>query len=264
MNSTSGLLTALTIACCALAVIIVVVELVVSGKTIVSFGTTLALLWLGLPPLVAYFISVASQPIFVSRYFEICLPAVALVIGTTLAKIRPTVVAYLGCAGMLALRGNALPSSYGQSVDDFRSATSAVLAASAPGDCIAFYAQDARVDFDYYVTHAVAREDLVVHPVPRSVLPDLSGGSHPAIVEQYETLSAQTIARDARDCQRMWVIEAHAGHPFGTAATQSVFHRFVVLSQNLRGAYPVHSVQVFPSVSVTLYAQSSAALGGGA
>ncbi len=51
------------------------------------------MLWLATPFVVAALISFTVKPIFLDRYLIVCIPAVALVAATTLARLRLRLVA---------------------------------------------------------------------------------------------------------------------------------------------------------------------------
>ena len=57
---------------------------------------------------------------------------------------------------LVGLRAVALGASYGVSPEPWQQTTAYVLARAQPGDCIAFYPEDARMAFQYYVGSGAA------------------------------------------------------------------------------------------------------------
>ena len=112
------------------------------------------------------------------------MPALALLIAWVL--LRPTVTPALGVACvavLLALRLAQVIPSYGVSPEPWKPATAYVLK-STPADrpaCIAFYPQDGREVFDYYLLRTAGGAAGNPAPVLRPVLPTLALGHGQAL-----------------------------------------------------------------------------------
>ncbi len=105
-----------------------------------------------LPGALTFLYSLVSQPIFVPRNLLLSTPAVALAFAPAVADRRwPRFVAPALLAAVLAARAIPVARAYGVSPEPWQAVTARVLAASRPGDCIAFYPSDARMAFQYYV-----------------------------------------------------------------------------------------------------------------
>ncbi|HUJ35943.1 MAG TPA: glycosyltransferase family 39 protein [Solirubrobacteraceae bacterium] len=186
------------------------------------WGPLLALSWLVVPVGLMLIWSLIGQPIFTPRNLLVALPAVALLLGWVIMTSRlPPAPAWLAVAVLIALRAVALAPSYGTSPENWRAATAYVLAASRPGDCIAFYPLDASMPFDYYAH--------------RPVRPH---------VEQYERPAVPT------GCPRVWLVASHQGLPTGTAASRAHYKRYLALRAALARRYPHHSTRAFGYASV--------------
>jgi mannosyltransferase len=113
----------------------------------------LLLLWLGLPPLVAFAISYV-QPVYVYRYFIFGLPALVLLVAAGFARLRPV---WLGVG--LAVVAVALSVRTDVTCqpdckirhDDFAAASDYLQAHARPGDAIVVYPPEVRTGFAHYL-----------------------------------------------------------------------------------------------------------------
>ena len=151
--------------------------------------------WVVIPVVLAWLDSFVIQPMFLPRNLLMSVPPVALLLA--LGCHRPPAARALAVAALVAARGAAggaagrgqlrrLAGAVGQ-------ATAYVLAEAQPGDCIAFYPEDARMAFQYYVGTGPAAS---AGRRARSCRWRGGGGSIP-YVEHYATLSPAQIAGGA-------------------------------------------------------------------
>ena len=86
-------------------------------------------------------------------------PPVALLLALGLSDRRlPRAAAVAGFLVFVTLRALQVAPAYGVSPEPWQQATAYVLDRAAPKDCIAFYPEDARMAFQYYVgTGAMSR-----------------------------------------------------------------------------------------------------------
>ena len=113
-------------------------------------SVALVVAWLVVPVAGAVVVSYVAQPLFVPRYFIVCLPALVLLAGEGIASLPRWGGAAAGAA-VLVLAGLALPylrEDY--ELVNFRDATNFVLERSRPGDGIVFYRPSRRLGFEYY------------------------------------------------------------------------------------------------------------------
>lgn len=201
--------------------------------------------WLSVPLALAYSVSIHITPVFLDRYFLICLPGLTLLLAYALNAIPIVPLAWIGCGLLIGLRSQQLYATHDVTIDNWRGATTQVVNQSRPGDCIAFYFNDGFVDFAYYLEHPPTGMNLQA-PVPRSVLPAIAFGTpanpraigdFPPIVESYVALDARQIISVSRSCPELTVLSNHDGHNSATSGARVVWSRFVTMREGLRAAY---------------------------
>ena len=157
---------------------------------------TLLLAWLVIPPVVAFAISYA-KPVYLYRYFLVCLPALVVLVAAGLARIRPLWIAVpVVIGGAFASTWTTVSCTPACVIghDDWRAAAAYVAARARPGDGVIFDPGELRTPFAYYLPPAQR---------PRLVYPSrwlLEGG--PAIGA---STPAEAVAR-ARSSKRVWFV----------------------------------------------------------
>ncbi|MHB1837790.1 MAG: glycosyltransferase family 39 protein [Solirubrobacteraceae bacterium] len=235
-----------------------------------SWGAALVLGWCALPAAMTFLWSFVGQPIFVPRNLIASTPALALVlVGPLLSGLNaqgpeartlatnathsvenvarvagpPRLARISGAAGLALLvalivaRAIPLAGSYAVSPEPWQKVTTTVLNGARPGDCIAFYPQDARMAFAYYA----GRDPNA----PRSILPVISWGVVRPYVESYVTLSPAQLATRAAGCRRMWFVSSHEGQRNGPAAAQAHRAQWLALRAELERRFGRAPVQVY-------------------
>ncbi len=201
--------------------------------------------WVSVPIAIAYTVSIHITPIFLDRYFLICLPALTLLLGYALDAIPVVPFAWLGCGLLIGLRSQQLYATHDVTIDNWRAVASRIVNQAHSGDCVAFYFNDGFVDFAYYLEHPPSGMNIK-SPVPRSVLPALAFGSPPTsrsiadfppIVESYTALNARQIVSVSHTCPELTVLSNHDGHNSMTPGAQIVWRRFVTMRDGLKNAY---------------------------
>jgi mannosyltransferase len=221
-------------------------------------GPVLLFAWLLAPPVLALIESVIGQSIFQARYLLVSLPAVAILLAWSVATLVPAIstprsrhllpLAVFGA--LLVLRALQLAPSYGYSFENWRGATSYVLAHTQSGDCVAFYPSDGRQAFKYYLGSRPG--------APRPILPPAAWGEIRSYVEDYSSLSASQLARLPSECPRVWLISRNQDRVGGPPATRADYKRFQRLQNDLRVNYPREQRASFGygrSVVVALFAR---------
>jgi mannosyltransferase len=220
-----------------------------SGRAKSAAGPALVLSWLLVPMAAALLESTAGQSVFQARYLLVSLPAVALLLGWTIAgRHTPGLLAFGLLAALLALRVLQLAPAYGVSPENWRAATSYVMASARPHDCVAFYPRDNRMPFEYYLRDRGR--------APRPVLPTLAWGLVRPYVEDYTSLSAARVAQLPRSCDRVWLVSSHEGRVGGPPVSQGNYLRFTDLIAGLDAAYArsrTASFGYYGAVAVTLF-----------
>ncbi|MGH2856969.1 MAG: hypothetical protein ACRDMJ_05735, partial [Solirubrobacteraceae bacterium] len=124
---------------------------------------------------------------------------------------------------LLAARALPVARAYGASPEPWDQVTATVLAGSRPGDCVAFYPQDGRMAFSYYLARSAQ-----AGRVPRSVLPAAPWAAGKPYVESYATLSPAGVATATAGCRRLWLVTSHEGESSGPVVAQA--HRAAWIS----------------------------------
>jgi hypothetical protein len=218
------------------------------------------LAWVLVPTLLTLIAYAAGEPIELTRVTILELPALGLLVAWLV--LRPETKPLLGAgalAVLLALRLLQVIPAYGASSEPWKTVTAYVLRTTpAHGTtCVAFYAQDGREAFDYYLLHT---SRLRNDPFPnlRPVLPTLPWGSVRSYVEGYATLDASQRARVAKQCPRLWLITSHSGQAGGTRQSLVNLERYSALTGGLQRLYPHQSLRTFgwaSPIRVRLYSR---------
>jgi len=212
-----------------------VVRLVADRSAARAWGESVICGWLVVPFVLALVESFLAQPTFTARNLLVSLPAAAVVLGRVLADRRVPRVAAAGLvACFVGLRAAQLAPSYGVSPENWRAATADVLAAVRPGDCIAFYPQDGKMAFTYYLDHGAR----VTVALPRPVLPTTPLRRVVPYLERYATLGSRQAARVAALCPRLWLVASHEGAAHGPATSVANYRRYLRLRADLASRYP--------------------------
>ncbi|HLI61365.1 MAG TPA: hypothetical protein VKV21_17030, partial [Solirubrobacteraceae bacterium] len=180
---------------------------------LVQWPARLLLVWVVVPGLLTFLVSLVAQPLFQPRNLLPSFPAFALALALALCDRRPPRwLTTLGLGLALFIRVVPLAAAYGVSPEPWQTVTARVLAAARPGDCVAFYPEDARNAFRWYVERA---GPAVRRRAPRAVLPSAGWSSTTPYVEIYRTLPAARIAALRGSCTRMWLVSSHEGQQHG-------------------------------------------------
>jgi mannosyltransferase len=213
--------------------------------------TAMTLAWCLVPVSVTFVYSLLAQPIFVPRNLLISTPAVALALAATLRDRRlPRMAAAVTLLVVLGLRAVPVAASYGVSPEPWAEVARDVLAVSRPGDCVAFYPQDGRMAFQYYVGTGPGTARA-----PRSILPVVAWGRVRSYVEDYVTLSPAQLVRRAAGCTRMWLISSHEGQrnaPAQSRAHLAGYHRFDSELERVFGSAPIRKYGYASTIHVQL------------
>jgi len=192
--------------------------------------------WLLVPAILGLVAALAGEPLELSRSAVLLIPALALLLGWGLCHPRlPRGAGVATIAALLALRALQLAPTYGTSPENWRAAAGYVLAATrSDPTCVAFYPEDGRMPFDYYVPH-----DSEAGLIP--VLPATPWSQVKPYVERYQPLGAGIAAR----CPRLWLIASHQGQLSGPPASRRDYARYQRLVAELRGLYGTPTLRHF-------------------
>jgi hypothetical protein len=187
-------------------------------------------LWVVVPTLVAIIAAAGGEPLELDRSAVLLVPGVALVLTWVIwhsGALRA--VAWTGLAVVVALRVIVLIPTYDNSPEPWQTVSTFVLDHAQRGDCIAFYPEDGRMAFGYYVR----RDAGGIRRAPTPVLP--VGGWHQLkpYVESYALPTRPTMDQWARQCTHLWVISSHAGSSTGTDLSRQNYAGLISLERGL-------------------------------
>jgi hypothetical protein len=227
------------------------------GGVLASWSVALVLTWVAVPVALTFVYSLVSQPIFEPRNLLTVVPAIALALAVGITHPRlPRALALAALVLAVAVRVVPLAASYGVSPEPWRQATADVLAHSRPGDCVAFYPEDARNPFWYYVRRAGAGAG---GRAPRSILPAVPWTRVESFVERYEVLSPARLITAAAGCERIWLVSSHEGQTDGSAislAHRARYHQFDAELERAFGTAPIQTFGYASQIHVQLLAGS--------
>lgn len=221
-------------------------------KSRAAFAPAFLVCWLVVPVVADYLVSVAAQPIFITRYLLTSLPAASLLAAVVLSRVRPVALAAVAAAGLVVLRLVQIPPSYGKSTEEWRTPTAYVLEQTRAGDCVAFFVDDSRMPFEYYLRQGPARPLL-----PRPILPPLGWSANPVEVEVSTPIAASALPLVVAGCGRVFVVASHDGFPNGTPTQQVTYARYVRMIAELRAHYAVPQSVDFGTVTVWTFSRTA-------
>lgn len=197
-------------------------------------GEVLLASWLLVPVILTVAASKAGEPVELARSTILVAPAVALLLAWLLHHPRlPSELGWVAVAVLVVLRALQLVPSYGISPEPWRTVTAYVLANSRPGTCVAFYPQDGRMVFDYYLDRGGAPGAGRLTPV----YPVRPWSSVQPYVERYAVPSATVLDSIARRCPALWLIASHEGQRRGPPASRVNYRRYQALLVSLAHRY---------------------------
>jgi mannosyltransferase len=231
----SGVLQALIFVLCGVGVVVIYLrQRRQNGEPAHLWHYTLLLCWLLIPIALGAVISL-MWPIFVTRYFIVCLPALVMLIAVGLAVVRPVArVAVLLVVLLLAAQG--LGIYYAQDHkegENWRGLVQHVAEEAQRGDRVLFLSRFGRRPFEYYLER---------HPGLASSLtpeyPSMPWGEYPPVVAEAQVGATSTPAREleADEPARVWVVLLWGGFRTGDddgAPFQQVLMRHYVETDHL-------------------------------
>jgi mannosyltransferase len=134
-------------------------------RSIVLWRQGLGPIWAAVPFVTAFAVSVSVKPMFIERYLIVCVPAVALVVGAEIARVRVRALAIGALAVIIGVSSSkVIQAAEFPSWEDWRGAIGFVLQHGDPADGIVTCPPEARPPAEYYVLRAPAGQ----RPVPLS------------------------------------------------------------------------------------------------
>jgi mannosyltransferase len=206
-----GVLQAVVLVLCGLAAAVAAMRRRRAADPVLRWRFWLVACWIGGPLALAGLVSV-FWPVFVTRYFIVCLPAVMLLLAVGLDRARPALRAVALLLVLLAA-GQALHGYYLQTYKDgenWRGLVQHVADQARPGDSVIFLSHYGRRPFEYYLDR---------HPGLAATLapsyPSLPWREYPPVVGDARLDLARDQARlRAAPPRRIWAVLLWGG--FGT------------------------------------------------
>jgi hypothetical protein len=205
-------------------------------------------LWLLFPVLFTVAVSFA-RPLFLARYFVLCLPALNLLVAAGLARLRwlwlltPALLVF----AVLSLRGTIsyYEHDFDLRRDNWPDASQYLLSNARPGDAIVFDIAMGRMPYEYYrsLLDPLSAGPTVLYPNhgPRMTYMDFVG--KPDYAQLQRSISQHP---------RIWLVLSYVESPSGLDPNAS---SLVAL---LRAAYPGYTEYHFTGVDICLFAKTEA------
>ena len=229
--------TALTVAVAVVTVLAAAAALRVATRSRpLPWQLWLPISWLLVPLVLAVVASLAGVPVELQRLAILLIPALSLILARS---GLPPAAAWGGLILLLALRLAVLAPTYGISPENWKAATRYVVATGA-GDrsrssataCVAFYPEDGRMPFDYYLPASV-RAGAALTPV----LPSAPWSSVRPYVERYVVPSASRLAAIVAGCPALWLVASHEGQRVGPSESRKNYAGYRSLLATLGHLY---------------------------
>ncbi len=162
--------------------------------------------WLLVPFALVCVLAVVYRPLFVVRYFIVCLPAVVVLLSLGLTRIRRPFLAMVAISLVVlaSLAGVGRWYRSGQS-EDWRGAERYVVGSTKAGDGVLFYAPYARIPFALYLN----RNDSAGH-APQPVYPADSWNVNEMKFDADILVNEELIRERAASFRRIWLVTSHA------------------------------------------------------
>jgi mannosyltransferase len=203
------------------------------------------LCWLIFPILFILAVSLV-KPLFVPRYFIFCLPALLLLVGCGIARLRSVaLIPALVCILFLSLQGTA--GYYRQDLDiqrdNWRAATQYVLIHAQPGDALLFHVPMGRMPYEFY--HSLSGPALVA---PVVLYPH--HGDRITFLDFVEKPNDEELKRVLPQHSRAWLVLTYAKTQSGSPDARSI-----ELTSLLENSYPSVEAYGFPGIEILLYSK---------
>lgn len=219
-----------------------------TGRSLERWGTAFLASWLVLPiglALAASFV----QPMFLSRYLIICIPALVLLAGRGIASLQPASLSATALAVLVILAAQRLPQYYEHRSEfrQWKAVTDDLVSRSQPGDAALFCIAPGRLLFDYYRDryHQSAPGYVsVIYPAAANAAVD------PRALDYLPPLDAGALGVKVRSHDRVWLVLYH-----------DFFSETRTMGDRMRAAlaadYRDVQTTTFDGVSVALYSNSN-------
>ena len=203
-------------------------------------GVRFALTWLVIPIGASFLYSVWRQPIFVSRYLIVALPALVMIAALGVVGLERPALRASSLAILLALAARSVASWYSAPPKaDWRAATEYVLGSAETGDVLVFHQHYGSRPFEYYLWRRGNPPDA-----PRPLVPTQRWGQFDVLWRTgLDRDEAAWLRRESFSVRRVWLILSH-----NRSAEEAAVLRW-------HGGFSARADRSFPGVRVVLYAR---------
>lgn len=176
-----------------------------SFRSNAAFRWALPLSWLLVPLAVMTLVAVVVRPLFVPRYFIVCVPAIVLLLALVIDRVR---VRNLALALLAVVVAGSLVVDVrwyrdGQA-EDWRNATAFVVDSTRPGDAVMFYPPYVRIPFALYLDRQDSRGQA-----PPPVYPSAGFTGDEIRYDYYIPITAEKVRAEAGQYRRIWLVLSH-------------------------------------------------------
>jgi hypothetical protein len=212
-------------------------------------GAWFSAIWLLLPALLILLFSAIGEPIELDRTAVLLIPALALLTAWLLLSVGvPRRAAWVAVVVLLALRAVPLVSAYGQTGEPWGTVVAQVAAQSQGSKlaCVAFFPQDGRNPFDYYmIRNRLTPGNGVTTADLRPVWPTVPFATIKPYVERYALPSRAQLNKIITGCPTLWLVASHVGDAQGPPLSQFHVLGYERLITALNSRYPSALMTLF-------------------
>lgn len=196
-----------------------------------TWNIRLVVLWIAVPLAIILVVSIA-RPLFVPRYFFLCLPALCLLAAVGLFRLKTPLLIALALSLLLGLcfRGDLsyYQNDFDIKRDDWRSATEYLRTHASARDAIIFHVAMGRMPYEYYKSL-----DSDVSTFPEVVYPN--HGAKIIFLDFVEKPDYNHVAQELARHSRVWLVVAHASNGSTMDATASTLAKIAAQNRVLDG-----------------------------
>lgn len=202
--------------------------------------------WLLLPPALVAVVAIVYEPLFLARYFIVCLPAAVLILALVLNRLRESSERLAAVTTAALVLVSLLPVARwyrSGETENWRGATESVVAATHPGDGIIFVAPFVRVPFALYLN-----EKGLSDRAPAPIDPKGAWETRATVYGEHVPNTTASLEQSALAHPRIWLVLSH------TSATSSDYR--AVLAALAASGYRQQRFESFTGIDIALYARS--------
>ncbi len=199
------------------------------------------LLWLFFPILSVLALSMA-RPLFLPRYFILCLPALILLAAAGISRIRSSWIVTTAALVFVVLSLQGTAAYYQHDFEDvqrenWRAASQYILANARPGDALVFHIPMGRMPYEYYhsLQEMPSVSPIVLYP---------SHGGHIVFLDFVEKPSYEEIGNALPQYRRVWLILSHTDSPSGPDDTSLALARLIAASHHSVDPHDFNGLEV--------------------